>query len=420
MLTWLTWLTLATRNLLRNGRRSLFTIAAIGLGFLAVNVLGGFTAYIFTSLQDSYIYAEANGHLTIFKSGFLDKGKLDPTRYLLNEAQLASIRQVLARQPEVILGTPQLQLSGLLSNGQISTIFVASGRVPSDVEAIARHAAGAGGQRLTLYDGKPLADNISYGIGVSHGLAQQLSLQLGSTAVAMAPTVQGQINALDAQLWQLIDAPIEALEDKLATVPLAFAQKLYDTGSVDRVTVLLHSTDQTQAMRARLATALAAAGLQVDIRTWNELSPFYTKVKKMFDVIFFISFLIVFTIVVMSVVNTLTMAVMERTREIGTLRALGVKRRGIVALFSLESMLLSGCGSLLGAALTLVVVHLIGVLQPTWIPPQIARSVPLQIHLVPQYWVFSAILLLLLSMLAAVMPARKAARMAITNALGYA
>ena len=68
----LTWLTLATRNLLRNGRRSLFTIAAIGLGFLAVNVLGGFTAYIFTSLQDSYIYAEANGHLSIFKSGFLD------------------------------------------------------------------------------------------------------------------------------------------------------------------------------------------------------------------------------------------------------------------------------------------------------------------------------------------------------------
>ena len=414
----LTWLTLASRNLLRNGRRSMFTIAAIGLGFLAVNVLGGFTAYIFTSLQDSYIYAEANGHLTIFKSGFLDKGKLDPTRYLLDEAQLASIRQVLARQPEVILGTPQLQISGLLSNGQISTIFVASGRVPSDVEAIARRAAG--GQRLKLYDGKPLADDVSYGIGVSHGLAQQLSLQLGSTAVAMAPTVQGQINALDAQLWQLIDAPVEALEDKLATVPLAFAQKLYDTGSVDRVTVLLQSTGQTDAMRARLAAALAAAGLQVDIRTWNELSPFYTKVKKMFDVIFFISFLIVFTIVVMSVVNTFTMAVMERTREIGTLRALGVKRRGIVALFTLESMLLSGCGSLLGAALTLFVVHLIGVLQPTWIPPQIARSVPLQIHLVPQYWALSAILLLLLSMLAAVLPARKAARMAITNALGYA
>ena len=78
----MTCIKLAIRNLFRNGRRSLFTIVAIGLGFLAVNALGGFTAYIFTSLQDSYIYAEANGHLTIFKDGFLSKGKLDPTRYL--------------------------------------------------------------------------------------------------------------------------------------------------------------------------------------------------------------------------------------------------------------------------------------------------------------------------------------------------
>jgi putative ABC transport system permease protein len=415
----LTWLKLAVRNLFRNGRRSLFTILAIGLGFLAVNALGGFTAYIFTSLQDSYIYAEANGHLTIFKTGFLGKGKLDPTQFLLDERQLGEIRAILAKQPEVVLSTPQLQISGLLSNGQVSTIFVASGRVPSDVAAIAEHAAGSI-QRVKLYDGLPLSDKISYGIGVSHGLAQQLNLKLGATAVAMAPTVQGQINALDAQLFQLIDAPIEALEDKLATVPLQFAQDLYDTHSVDRITVLLNDTAAAYAVRDRLRTAMAEAGLDVEIKTWNELSPFYTKVKKMFDVIFLISFLIVFTIVVMSVVNTFTMAVMERTREIGTLRALGVKRRGIVALFSLESVVLGSFGVLLGAMLTLLVTYLIHVLEPTWIPPQIARRVPLQIHLVPLYWAISTTLLLLLSMLSAILPARKASHMAITNALGYA
>jgi putative ABC transport system permease protein len=415
----LTWITLAVRNLFRNGRRSLFTILAIGLGFLAVNALGGFTAYIFTSLKDSYIYAEANGHLTIFKAGFLGKGKLDPTQYLLNESQLERIRRVLARHPEVIVATPQLQISGLLSNGQVSTIFVASGRVPSDIEAISRRGTGSI-NKVKLYDGKPLTDDVIQGIGVSHGLAQQLSLKLGSNAVAMAPTVSGQINALDAQLLQMIDAPIEALEDKLATVPLQFAQNLYDTKSVDRVTVLLASNDQTYSMRRMLASEFAVAELDLDIKTWNELSPFYTKVKKMFDVIFLITFLIVFTIVVMSVVNTITMAVMERTREIGTLRALGMKRRGIVALFSLESMILGGFGSLLGASLTLLLVHMIGVLKPTWIPPQIAREVPLQIHLVPEYLASSLILLLSLSLLSAILPARKAARREITSALGYA
>lgn len=414
----LTWITLAVRNLFRNGRRSLFTILAIALGFLAVNVLGGFTAYIFTNLQDSYIYAEANGHLTVFRAGFLDKGKLDPNRYLLSEQQLDRIRQVLQRHPEVVLSTPQLQISGLLSNGQVSTIFVAAGRVPSDVAAIGK--LGGRGATVKLYDGQALSDQAENAIGVSHGLAAVLNLKLGDSAVAMAPTISGQVNALDAELHQLIDAPIEALEDKLALVPLKFAQDLYDTGSVDRVTVLLASTEQTEALRTVLARELAEAGLELDIRTWNELSPFYTKVKKMFDVIFAISFLIVFTIVVMSVVNTFTMAVMERTREIGTLRALGVKQRGIVSLFSLESVVLGGFGSALGIALTLLVVALVGWLQPTWIPPQIARRVPLQIHLVPQFWLFSAVMLMLLSMLSAIVPARKAARMPITNALGYA
>jgi putative ABC transport system permease protein len=415
----LTWIKLAVRNLFRNGRRSLFTILAIGLGFVAVNVLGGFTTYIFTNLQDSYIYAEANGHLTVFRSGFLDKGKLDPTRFLLSGPQLGAIRAVTARHPEVLVTTPQLQISGLLSNGRVSTIFVASGRMPSDIEAIG-NLAGKGSAHIKLYDGRPLSDAVTRGIGVSQGLAKALNLHMGDTAVAMAPTVSGQINALDAELFQLIDAPIEALEDKLAVVPLKFAQELYDTTSVDRVTVLLASTALTDAVRTQLAQELKAAGLDVDIRTWNELSPFYTKVKKMFDVIFVISFLIVFTIVVMSVVNTFTMAVLERTREIGTLRALGVKRRGIVALFSLESVALGGCGALMGIVLTLAVVALVSWLQPTWIPPQIARRVPLQIHLVPGYWLASTLMLMLLSNLSAIVPARKAARMPITHALGYA
>lgn len=415
----LTWTKLAFRNLFRNGRRSFFTILAIALGFLAVNILGGFTTYIFTNLQDSYIYAEANGHLTIFNAGFLDKGKLDPTSYLLSVAQQERIGAVMARHPQVLVTTPQLQISGLLSNGKVSTIFVASGRVPAHVEAIG-NLARAGSTRIKLYDGQPLSDALSRGIGVSHGLAKTLSLRMGDTAVAMAPTVSGQINALDAEVVQLIDAPVEALEDKLAMVPLAFAQQLYDTAGVDRITLLLDSTAHTEAMRSLLAQEMKGAGLNVDIRTWNELSPFYTKVKKMFDVIFVISFLIVFTIVVMSVVNTFTMAVLERTREIGTLRALGVKRRGIVAMFSLESVALGGCGALAGIVLTVLTVALVSWLQPTWIPPQIARRVPLQVHLVPSYWLFSTLMLMLLSNLSAIIPARKAARMPITHALGYA
>lgn len=414
-----TWLTLALRNLFRNRRRSLFTVLAIGLGFAAVNTLGGFTAYIFASLKDSFIYLEGNGHLTLFKAGFLEEGKLDPTRYLLDETELETIRKVLARHAEeVLVVTPQLHISGLLSNGKVSTIFVARGRVPSALHAINGHARGMVG-KIQLFDGKRLEDENIYGVGLSRGLAEQLKLGLGSDAVAMAPTVSGQINALDAQVFQLFDSPVEALEDKLMSVPLKFAQSLYDTSSADRLTVLLKDGGQSEALRGRLAGELAAEGLRLEIKTWNELSTFYTKVKQMFDVIFLFTFLIVFTIVVMSVVNTVGMAIMERTREIGTLRALGVKRRGIVGLFAIESMLLGALGSLLGSLLTLLIWSGVELLKPTWIPPQISNRVPLEVYLVPEYLLYSVLLLVVLSLAAASLPARAAARMQIVSALGH-
>ena len=196
----LTWIKIAFRNLCKNRRRSFFTVLAIGLGFAAVNVFGGFTAYIFTTLRDGYIYALGNGHLTIFKKGFLTHGKLDPVRYLLSEAEMQTIKKVLQDFSAVVLVTPQLYISGLLSNGEVSTIFIATGRVPSDLRVINSHAQGVTG-RLSLFTGKPLEDDISYGVGVSSGLAAQLKLDLGSNTIAMAPTLDGQINALDAQVF---------------------------------------------------------------------------------------------------------------------------------------------------------------------------------------------------------------------------
>ena len=62
------WIRFAFRNLLRNRRRSLYTMIAVAMGYAAINLFGGFTAYIFTNLRESFIYIEANGHLTIFKS----------------------------------------------------------------------------------------------------------------------------------------------------------------------------------------------------------------------------------------------------------------------------------------------------------------------------------------------------------------
>jgi putative ABC transport system permease protein len=415
-----TWLKIGFRNLFKNRRRSLFTIVAIALGFAAVNVFGGFTSYMFTNLEDSYIYSQANAHIIIFKKAFLTKGKLDPVAFLLTEQEMQRIQQTLQGFPDVLLITAQLHISGLASNGKVSTIFVGAGRVPSHVRYINGQAKSRMIANLKLFDGKPLDDNVAYGVGLSSGLAEQLNLKIGSELIAMAPTVRGNINALDVQVFQLFDSAVEILNDKLMFVPLKFAQSLYDTTSVDRVAVLLRDNKQTETMRAEFARALARGGLDVDIKTWNELDPLYSRIKDMFDLIFLFIFVIVFCVAVMSILNTMSMAVLERTREIGTMRALGVKRPGIVSLFATESAMLGIIGSVLGIALTLLCCFLVNViLRPTWVPPIITHRVPLEVYVVPEYIFYSFVFLVLLSVGAAILPARRAAKQEIIDALGH-
>jgi putative ABC transport system permease protein len=409
---------IAVRNLLKNRRRSFYAVLAIALGFAAVNVFGGFTNYINASLRDGFIYSMGYGHLTIFRQGFLDQGVLDPGNYLLAKAQTDSINQILREQPEVDLVTPQLFVSGILSNGEVSTIFIADGRIPSDLKKIASRAQGAMGL-LTAYDGRPLSDEVDYGIGLTTGLAKILGLEVGGRAVAIATTVEGQINALDAEVYQKFESPIELLNDKLMVVPLPFAQSLYDTQSVDRLTVMLRDTRQTEPVKARLARIFAERGMHLEMRTWDDLSVLYRKVRKMFDIIFFFLFVIVLVISIMSVVNTVNMAVMERIREIGTLRALGMRRARIVWLFALESGILGVVGSLLGALLTVACWLGVSAAKPTWIPPMITQRIPLEIRLVPETMLIAFLFLLVLSVGAACIPARRAVRQSIVDALGH-
>jgi len=409
---------IAVRNLLKNRRRSLYAILAIGLGFTAVNLFGGFTRYINSSLRDGFIYSQGQGHLTIFRKGFLEEGGTDPVRYLLRRTEEDSIRAILADQPEVLLTTPQLQISGLLTDGRNSTIFIATGHVPSELRTITSRAPGMLG-RLTPFRGRALEDSLAYGVGLSSGLAHLLHLELGDGAIAMAPTVDGRINALDAEVFQTFESTVEVLNDKLMAVPLTFAHDLYDTQRNDRLTVLLEKTSQTRKTAARLKALFANRGMDLEIRTWEDLSVLYTKVRNMFDIIFLFLFVIVLVISGMSVVNTINMAVMERIREIGTFRALGMRRHRIVRLFAVESGLLGAAGSVFGALLTLTCWLAVRLAHPTWSPPIITSRLPLEIHLVPEYFALSFLFLVLLSVAAAGVPARRAVRGNIVEALGH-
>ncbi len=408
------WTKLALRNILRNKRRSLVTLLAIGVGFAAITLFHGYVSHTYWGLRQSAIQGEGLGHLTIYKAGWLDKGKLDPERYMFSHEEIGKVTKLVEEEHDVILATPQIQVSGLISNGIVSTIFIAQGVIPADDRTI----KGTWGAFRPI-DGEPLSDKLTYGVEVAHDLAKYLNLSPGKDGVVMVSTLGGQMNAMDMQVSGVYDSGSDATNDKYLRFTLDFAQSLYDTKMAEKIVVLLDDWQKTESMRTVLQTKLANAGIPCEIKTWNELSLFYSKVRGMFGMIFLFIFCIVLVIVIMSTVNTMGMAVLERTREIGTLRALGLKKRGVSLLFALEGGLLGLIGSLIGTVLHVVVWAVVRRFPPTYTPPGMSTPVPLTVDLVPQAVLTLVICLILLSLFAAIIPARHAAKQNVVTALGH-
>jgi putative ABC transport system permease protein len=408
------WIKMAFRNILKNKRRSLMTLLAISVGFTAVSLFHGYVDNTYWGLRQSAIRGEGLGHLTIYKKGWLEKGKISPNDYMFSKGEIKRIIDILDENNDVVLATPKLNISGLVSNGRTSTIFLANGVIPRDENTI----KGSWGAFRPI-KGSGLNGNKPYGVEMAEELAGLLDLKPGSDAVVMAPTLHGQMNALDIEVAGIYDTGSEATNDKFIRLPFAFAQSLYDTEKADRIVVLLNDWKDTSGVRHTLLTQLGKAGINAEIKTWDELSLFYSNVKGMFDMIFMFLFIIVLTIVVMSVVNTMGMAVVERTREIGTLRALGLKQRGVGLLFAIEGGVIGFIGSILGIILNSLIWFSIDYARPSYIPPGSSSPVPLIVNLVPQAMAVFALTLVLLSLMAAILPARRAARQNVVNALGH-
>lgn len=408
------WIKIAFRNIFKNRRRSLVTLLAIAMGYSAVSLFQGYINDVFEGMRISVIQEEGLGHLTIYKEGWLERGKIYPDQYMFSQSEIKKIIKLVQEDKDVILATPQLHVSGLVSNGRISTIFLGKGIIARDDEIIKGRVSDPWPRW-----GELLNDEKFYGIEMAKNLAKYLDLKPNSDAVVMVTTLDGQMNAMDIQVRGVYDTGTAATNDKYMRFLFPFAQSLYDTDKADQIVVLLRDWEKTEDARSRLLCKLSKNGLKCEMKTWNELSDYYRQVKDMFDMIFLFIFIIVLVIVIMSVINTMGTSVLERTREIGTLRAMGMKRRDVSLLFAVEGAMLGFLGSVMGIIINLGIWAIIRIIRPTYIPPGISTPVALIVDLVPLFMIVLLIFLVILSLMAAILPARRAAKQNVVDALGY-
>lgn len=399
------------RNIQRNYRRSLVTAMSIAFGFAAASLFAGYMQIVYRGLADQAVYGELLGHLTIAKRGHATEGRLHPEQYLFSLDEIAKISAVIHASLPAMYIAPRLHLNGMLSNGRASTIFIAEGIDPHDMQILRGPRSRMSGG---LEEGKPTA------VTAASGLAEMLGLKEGSDAAVLVSTIHSQTNALDVVISDLFSTGNAGTNDKFMYMPLKLVQTLYDAeNQADRLTLFSQGAAPTGTDRVMLEAALKDAGFDVEINTWQELSAFYRQVKSMFDMIFGFLLAIVVTIVVMSITNAMNMSVVERTKEIGTLRAIGMKRMGVISLFVTEALLMVVAGCVLGLAISIVVRMGVNAADISYQPPNATDRVPLLIGLDISRTFTAAVMLGVLSVISAWFPAKRAAHQSVIDSLAH-
>lgn len=460
---------LALRNLLRNRRRSLMTLFAMVLGLLAVLLFGGYIRDITYALQSDFV--RLTGHLQIQHKDYFLYGSGNPAAYGIRDYKgvLDIVRADPTLAPMIAVATPTLQFGGIAGNfaASVSRPVFASGVVVEDqdrmrawndydLRVLKRHLAlsGTAPDSAVIGSGVARVLQLCAALGVPNCPSSKDPLNeasgaalpddiaaLASSAKAESPIAantfrprieilaansRGAPNVAAVNVVRAEFQGIKELDDVYVAVHLAQAQKLVFGSEPPQVTAIalqLHHTAQVPLARARLQHILATTlkDKPLDIVDYETLNPFYGQTLSMFAAIFGFMSMLIGAVVLFTISNTMSMTVVERTVEIGTIRAMGVRRSGIRRMFLAEAIVLGGAGSLLGVALALTAAWAINLLGFTWIPPGRIEPVPLAVRVAGESLMMlcSAIGLVIVASVSAILPAARASRMNIVDALRH-
>jgi putative ABC transport system permease protein len=344
-------LVLAARNLLRHKRRTALTGLALVLG-IGLMVLGR----AWTAAMEQAVVEPAKGgtlgHVQVFARDAADDegGRISfimpQNNYRLIPRPREVIARVLRAEPRLAVGISRLMVGALLSSGEASMEGLIIGIDPE-----ARPAAYPA---LELRSGRHFAAG-ERGILVNRGVASTLGVGPGDRVVALGTTADGRlagVRLLVTGIWMI--RGLEAYEWGACYADIAAAQELLDVG--DSAGVLVFRQRDTRADTAPIAAGVGEVlGSAAEVYTWEEMGGPFIGGMLLTRFVANIMNVVMTLIVAAGVMNTALMSVFERTREIGTMRAVGSRRGRVRGLFLLEALLLgvggASGGALLGAGL---------------------------------------------------------------------
>ena len=396
---------LALRNVFRQRMRSAGTLAAISLGVAGLILAGGFVQDIFIQLGEAIIHSQS-GHLQIARQGYREGRTRSPEAFLIEQPD--RLKQQALATPGVSLALARIGFAGVINNGKRDLGIIGEGVEPAAEAKL--------GTYLRYIEGRALADSDRDGIVLGQGVARSLGLKAGDRVNLVISLAQGAVNTLDFEVIGVFQSFSKDFDARAVRIPLSAARELMDTKSAHLIVLVLEQTADTERVLGSLRQTLGPQGYE--LASWRELSDFYDKTVRLYESQFGVLRLIILLMVLLSVANSVNMTLFERTREFGTLLALGDRPDRVFQLIITESLLLGLFGAALGMLLGCAaawVISAIGIPMPP--PPNANVGYTAFIRLVPVEVLSAGGVGFVATCLAAVLPARRVSRMPVVDAL---
>jgi ABC-type lipoprotein release transport system permease subunit len=326
---------MAYRNLGRNRRRSVLSALALSIGLALMLFIAAFYEGEMRSSMESTLRLDS-GHIQVRAIDY-DPDKLSVAwEYLIENPEQVAARVEALDQIQV--ATPRLIASGIVSVRNES----------SGVRIIGVDPASSANQpyRDGMVSGAFPATDDREGVLIGVPLADNMGLSVGDQLNLLVNTSDGSVDEQPFIVRGIFTTGTSTYDESVVLLPLAKAQAF--SGAPNRASfifVLLNDRQQTDTVAAALQ------GPNFQVKTWSELNEILVLMEDFSNAYLMILNLIVMGVTATVIVNTLVMAVFERTREIGILTSIGMKGRQIIVLFLTEAGMLALGGLAFGLLL---------------------------------------------------------------------
>jgi putative ABC transport system permease protein len=337
-------LQLAWRNLWRNPRRTLIAMTAIGLGYAMLL----FVACLMAGLRQQMVESGTDlvlSDVEVHAPGYYPDRPSQQTLGGRNGTDVSALVATITADPRVQAASPRVYGYGLVSATHQSAGAQLLGVVPDQEQKITV-------LQTRMVKGNYLTGRMPKGVVMGDKLAATIGVEVGSEVVLLTPAADGSTGNDVYTVAGLFHTGLDAMDRGLVLMSLTSLQELLrlPPGRIHEVGIKLHDITTATTTAAALEAQLGKT-LPVHVSAWPELAPELADYVQFNRRVTFILFSIFFLLAVMGIVNTMLMAIIERTRELGMLMAVGMRPDQVVGLIVTEAASLAGASLVLGGAL---------------------------------------------------------------------